>query len=130
MGRFLMAFGVTVAVLGALGDRAGADPGSPQGDARRSMGNLGPKQPIPQVPQPAAEPYRGGGDRRADDRRGPLLGRYRPYFGGAYRPGYRYPPYGYEYDYRYPYPYPYPPYYDPYYIPPLYLPAVRPGPTA
>ncbi len=107
------------------------NPKPAQGDARRSMGNLAPKQPAPRqtaVQPPAAEPRR---DRQAH-------GQHRihnhPYNGGVYRRSRSYYPYDYGCGYGYdPYQprYAYSSHYSPYYPAPVFLPAeVLYGPQA
>ena len=116
MRRFLLVFGVVIVAAGVVGDLLAANPVFPQGDARRSMGNLRPKQPTPNSRPPAAQSHRGQSHHAPYHR----PGYYRPSYGGVYRDPYQYDPYGYDYGpYDYPYHYPYPPYY----IAPLYIPA-------
>ena len=118
MRRFLMAFGAVMILLLGLGDRASADPEFPQGNARRSMGNLAPKDPIL-------------GSRSSFSRQHPGYS-YSPSYGHR---GSHYPPHGRRYYlpygyYRRPYgygdywhDYPYPTYYRRYYYTYPVLPA-------
>ena len=104
-----------------------ADARFPQGNARRSMGNLGPKQPAAKPRKPVAVPHQGYAHTPA---RGHF--HYRPYPGHVYRQPYVISPYGSGYGYGYDYGYdpyrsevysPYRSYYGRPYLPPIYLPA-------
>ena len=112
MNRLAVALGAVIVATVVVGDCPAANPVFPQGEARRSTGNLRPSTPPPQTPKPppaAGHRYR----------HRPHYVYYYPRYGGVYRDPYYHDPYGYGYDYPYVYPYWRPRYYGW----PVFLPA-------
>jgi len=118
MKRLALILGAVIVGATLAADCPAENPVFPQGQARRSMGNLLPGTSSPQASAPTARP----------NRTYPNRVYYYPRYGSAYRsPSYRdpyyYDDYGYDnygdggYDYRYVYPHRRPRYYPPVFIP-------------
>ena len=110
MNRLALALGAVIVGAVVVGDCPAANPVFPQGEARRSMGNLRPSTPPPQTPKPPPA----AGQRH---RHRPNYVYYYPRYGSVYRDPYYHDPYGYDYPYVYPYRRPR------YYAWPVFLPA-------
>jgi len=112
MKRLAATLGAVIVGATLATDCPAANPVFPQGEARRSMGNLRPSTPPSQTPQsPPAAGHR--------HRHNPSYAPYYPRYGGVYRDPYYHDPYYDNYDYRYGYPHRRPRYYRG----PVFLPA-------